>query len=120
MHNSGYILLFLVSVFISSCSQIALKRSTNKKYSNKIKEIFNPLVLSAYLCFFGASLLTVIAYRGVELSWGPVLETTSYVYIMILSAVFLKEKVSFRKIVGNLTIILGIIIYALGNHIFLF
>ena len=89
----------------------------NKVYLQKIKEIMNPLVLGAYVCFFGASLLTVLAYRGVDLSWGPVLETTSYIYIMILSAIFLHEKVSKRKVLGNIIIILGIIIYAFGDKL---
>ncbi len=117
MNNIGYVLLFLISVFVSSCSQIALKKSANQKHENKIREIVNPLVLGAYACFFGASLLTVLAYRGVDLSWGPVLETTSYVYIMILSVVFLKEKVSKKKVFGNIIIIIGIVIYAFGDKI---
>ena len=110
MNNIGYVLLFLISVFVSSCSQIALKKSANQKHENKIREIVNPLVLGAYACFFGASLLTVLA-------WGPVLETTSYVYIMILSVVFLKEKVSKKKVFGNIIIIIGIVIYAFGDKI---
>lgn len=117
MNDIGYVLLFLISVFISSCSQIALKKSANQKHENKMKEILNPLVLGAYVCFFGASLLTVIAYRGVDLSWGPVLETTSYIYIMILSAVFLKETISRTKVAGNIIIIAGIVIYAFGDRI---
>ena len=117
MNNIGYVLLFLISVFVSSCSQIALKKSANQKHENKIREIMNPLVLGAYACFFGASLLTVLAYRGVDLSWGPVLETTSYIYIMILSAVFLNEKVSKKKVFGNIMIISGGGIYAFGDKV---
>lgn len=116
-NNIGYIVLFLVSVLISSCSQIALKKSANKKYDNKIKEILNPVVFGAYCCFFGASLLTVIAYRGVDLSWGPVLETTSYIYIMVLSYLFLHERITKKKVIGNIIIIFGIMIYALGDKI---
>lgn len=117
MNNIGYVLLFLLSVFVSSCSQIALKKSANKKHESKIREIMNPLVLGAYICFFGASLLTVFAYRGVDLSWGPVLETTSYIYILILSAIFLKEKITKKKVLGNIIIIIGIGIYAFGGKI---
>ena len=50
MNNIGYVLLFLLSVFVSSCSQIALKKSANRKHESKIKEIMNPLVLGAYVC----------------------------------------------------------------------
>ena len=41
MNNIGYVLLFLLSVFVSSCSQIALKKSANRKHESKIKEILN-------------------------------------------------------------------------------
>lgn len=112
-----YVALFLLSVFISSCSQIALKKSANRRHENKIKEIMNPTVIGAYAMFFGASLLTVFAYRGVDLSWGPVLETTSYVYVMILSGMFLGERITKRKVIGNVIIVLGILIYALGDRI---
>lgn len=117
MNNTGYKLLFLLSVFISSCSQIALKKSADTNHKSWIKEILNPVVLLAYASFFFSSLLTVLAYRGIELSWGPVFEATSYVYIMIMGGMFLKEKITLRKIIGNIIIIAGIIVYALGNRI---
>lgn len=112
-NSMTYIIIFLLSVFVSSCSQIALKKSANKQYDNSIKEIMNPTVLGAYSCFLISSLLTVWAYRGVALSWGAVLETTSYIYIMVLSNLFLKEKITKRKVVGNFCIIVGICVYAL-------
>lgn len=66
------------------------------------------------MCFFASSLLTTLAYRGVPLSLGPVLESTSYLYIMILSYLFLDEKITRKKILGNILIIAGILIYASG------
>lgn len=109
-----FIVLFLFSVFISSCSQIALKKSANRRHKNLIKEILNPVVLGAYIFLFGSSLLTTVSYKGVPLSLGPVLEATSYIYIVILSRMFLKEKISWKKLGGNLLIIAGILIYASG------
>lgn len=113
-NNIVLLLVFLVSVFISSCSQIALKKSANTQHGGFVKEILNPIVMGAYLCFFGASLLTTFAYKGVPLSLGPVLEATSYIYVVILSRFFLGEKVTRKKILGNLLIIAGILIYASG------
>lgn len=109
-----FLLMFLISVFISSCSQIALKKSANNRHGSFIREILNPMVLGAYICFFGASLLTTFAYKGVPLSFGPVLEATSYIYIVVLSRFFLGEKVTRKKILGNVLIIAGILIYASG------
>lgn len=113
--NSVYFILFLISVFVSACSQIALKKSANIEYDSKVKNILNPLVIGAYACFLGASLLTIFAYRGVELSLGPVLEATSYIYIVVLSRMFLNERITKRKILGNLIIIVGILVYTMGS-----
>lgn len=105
-----YILVFLVSVFISSVSQIVLKKSANKKYDNIIKEYLNAPVIIAYGLFFASSLITVLAYKGVPLSLGPVLEASGYVYVAVLGALILKEKVSLRKLIGLVIIILGIVV----------
>ena len=108
-----YIIIFLFSVFISSVSQIILKTSANEKYDSIIKEYLNPKVIIAYGLFFGSTLLTTLAYRQVPLSLGPVIECTGYVYVAVLGAAVLKEKFSKRKILGNILIIAGILVYAL-------
>ena len=114
MNSKIYIVLFLVSVLVSSCSQILLKKSANKRHLNKVKEILNPMVILAYGCFLLASLLTMFAYKGVDLSMGPILEATSYLYIVVLSRVFLSEKLTKKKIIGNILIVIGIFIASLA------
>ena len=110
----NYVIVFLVSVLISSISQVILKTSANEEHDNKVKEILNFKVIFAYGLFFAATLLTMLAYRKVPLSMGAVLETTGYVYVAILGRFVLKEKLDKYKICGNLLIILGIVIYSLG------
>lgn len=105
-----YIGLFLFSVFISSVSQIILKSSTKKEYKTVIEEYLNPKVIFAYGIFFASSLLTVFAYKYVPLSLGPVLEASGYIYVAILGYLFLKEKLTKRKILGLAIILLGIVI----------
>ena len=78
-----YSLFILFGTFISAISQVMLKKAAMKTYPSKIREYLNPLVLSAYLIFIVATLCSVIAYRGVPLSLGPVLEATSYIYVTI-------------------------------------
>ena len=105
-----YIFLFLGAVFISSISQIMLKKSANKSYDSKLKEYMNPLVVIAYGLFFGATLVTVIAYKYVPLSLGPILEASGYFFVAILGMIFLKEKVGRKKAAGLFIILIGIII----------
>lgn len=111
--NSVSVIVFLVSVLISSLSQILLKMSAKKEYGNKIKEYLNPMVAGAYAMFFLAAFMTTLAYKGVPLSFGPMLEATGYVYIAVLGTTILKEKMTVNKLFGNILIIAGIIVYAI-------
>jgi len=114
MINNGwsYFVLYLFSVLVASLSQVILKKSAMIHYETHLKEYLNPYVMVAYFFFFGSSLLTTLAYKGVPLTLGPVLESTGYIYVGILSMLILKERLSRRKIMGNVLIVGGILIYA--------
>jgi multidrug transporter EmrE-like cation transporter len=115
--NSGilaYATVLLVSVFISSISQVLLKKSALKTYDSPIKEYLNPLVIFAYTLFLGTTLLSVFAYRGIPLSMGPVLEATGYIYVAIFGVLIFKEKITRGKLLALALIILGIIVYSTG------
>lgn len=108
-----YSLIYIFGVIISSIAQILLKKSANVKRESTIKEYLNFQTLFAYAIFFGATLCTLIAYKYVPLSAGPILETTEYIFIAILSYFVLKEKVSRKKFLGLILIIGGVIIFSL-------
>ncbi len=105
-----YVGIFILSVFIASFAQIILKTSADMEHENFIKEYLNPRVIIGYLILLSSTLLTIIAYRGVELKKGPILESAGYVFILILSYIFLKERISVNKILGVMLIIAGIVI----------
>lgn len=107
------VLIYISGTFISAISQIILKKSTEKKYKNKIREYLNPRVITAYFIFFAATLCTVFAYKYVPLSMGPILGATEYIFVAVLSYFLLKEKIGKRKLIGLLLIIGGVIIFAL-------
>jgi len=108
-----YLLLLIFSVFIASISQILLKTSANRKHNSKIREYFNPCVIIAYSIFCFSFILTIIALRELELKNVPIIESTGYIYILILSRIFLKEKITKYKIGGSFLIILGILLFNL-------
>lgn len=105
-----FIGLFLFSVFISSCSQILLKKGANKTYKNIIEEYINPLVISAYTIFLLSSFLTMYSYKYVPLSIGPMIEAMGYVFVAVLGRIFLKEKINKKTAVGMVLILIGIVI----------
>ena len=111
MSNQTLLLLVMVaSVLVSSFSQVLLKASANKKYKNKIREYLNPLVFVAYVFFFASTLITVYALRYVPLSYAPVVEALGFVFIAIMGALFFKEKIHGKKLIGMLLIVIGMLI----------
>ena len=108
-----YSVIMVVSVFISSISQILLKKSTEKEYKKAIYEYLNPLVLMGYTLFFGCTLVNVIALRYIPLSMAPILESSGYIFVTVLGYICLKEKISKRKRLGMSIILLGILIFSL-------
>jgi drug/metabolite transporter (DMT)-like permease len=106
-----YIFIFLFSVFIASVSQVLLKKSANIKHQSRVREYANFYVAFSYIIFFISTILTVVAYRGVELKNGPVIESCGYIFIIILSRIFLGEKITIKRITGTLLIIFGIVIF---------
>ena len=113
MINSNMsITIILISSFIVAISQCILKSSANKKHRGIIWEYLNFRVIFGYGLFMISLLLNVIAYQGIPYKLGPIIASTSYIFIMILSSVILKEKITKRKILGNVLILVGIIIFA--------
>lgn len=83
-----------------------------KHYDSKVKEYLNPLVIFAYVIFVGTTFLSIIAYKGIPLSMGPVLEATSYIYVTIFGVTIFHEKINSKKILALICIILGIVVYS--------
>ena len=108
-----YALIFLFSIFISSVAQIILKKSAEKKYGSLIREYMNVRVIGAYTIFILSTLLTMYAYKGVPLTLGALLDASGYIYIPVLSFIFLKEKITPKMVLGSAFIVCGIIVYNL-------
>ena len=110
-----YIGIYLLGVLISSISQVLLKKAALHTYDSPLKEYMNPLVITAYAFFFGATLMTILAYKVVPLSMGAILEATAYLYITFFGVTIFKEKIGKKKACALALIIIGIVIYSLGT-----
>ena len=109
-----YSLLLMTGTFISSISQAMLKTSADKHYPSLIKEYTNPLVLGSYTIFIVSTFFSILAYRGIPLSLGPVLEATGYIYVTFFGVTIFKEKFSSKKAAALALIIVGIVVYSFG------
>lgn len=103
-----------LGTFFTAFSQLLLKQSAGKTYRHPIFEYLNWRVITAYGIFVGVLLLNTYAYTHVDMKYGAVIDTFSYVFVMLLSYFILKEKFTKGKLAGNLVIMTGIFIYTLG------
>lgn len=108
-----YFLLMFTSVFVASIAQVLLKKSANKKHDSIIKEYLNPYVIIGYGLIFSCTLLSVLAYKGLPLKYGSIIESLGYVLIMIFGKLFFNEKITINKLIGNILIVIGVIVFCL-------
>lgn len=106
------ILVMIFNAFLSAFSQILLKKSASSKHETVIKEYLNVRVISAYVIFAFVLVANAFAYQGISYKYGAVIGATSYIFVMILSRLLLKELITSRIIWGNIIIILGIVVYS--------
>ncbi len=105
--------LILLGTFISAGSQVILKKAAQKTYKSWIFEYLNPMVIIAYGIFFATTILSIMAYKGIPLSMGPVLEASSYIYVTFFGVKIFGETINVRKLCGLIMIIAGIMVYSL-------
>ena len=102
--------IYLFTPLISALSQLLLKKAADDPQSVGLRAYLNWRVIIAYALFFGCMLLNVVALQTLDLTVASVLEASGYLYVMLLSWLILKEKMTPRKLVGNAVIILGIVL----------
>lgn len=108
-----YVLLYLASTFLSSVSQVLLKKAAMREHKNLLAEYTDWRVILGYGLFVGCTLLTMLAYRGVPLNVGPVLEATGYLYVTVFGVTIFHERMNSQKAAALALILLGIAVYAL-------
>lgn len=109
-----YYLLVIGGIFLSSCSQLLLKKSADKDKGSLIKSVLNWRVIVSYSVLFLSLFINITAMgKGVRLKDMPVLESLGYVFVPILSVFFLNEKLCIKYFVSILMIVLGIFVFYL-------
>lgn len=103
----------IMSALITAFSQVILKKSANKKYKSIVFEYLNPYVLFSYVCYVGVLVLNVFIYTKVDYRFGIVISSMSTILVMILSNIILKEAVTRKRIIRNVIIFCGILIFML-------
>ena len=110
---SKYWLVLFLAVVVSASSQMLLKQGASKKYDSVVREYLNPWVISGYALMILSTLCIIYAYRGVAYKNGAIIESLGYILIMILSRLLFQEKITKKKLAGNLIILMGVLVFYL-------
>ena len=107
-----YYLLVILSVLSAAGAQMLLKQGAKKEYSSLLRQYLNPWVISGY-GIMGASLLLNIfcLSHGVQVKEVSVIESLSYLFVPVLSWLFFKEEISWRKAGAITLIMLGVVFF---------
>ncbi len=108
----------IIGAFGSLCFKLGADKLKELKWRN-IKQILGQLINNYYLIlgvflYAVSAILYSIALKGGELSIIYPLVAISYIWVILLSKYFLKEKINNFKWMGISAIILGIIFLGIG------
>lgn len=123
-------LFLIIGVLISSVSQLLLKVSADRAVSEEHSSedegrksslfqrfrahYLNPWVIGAYVLLLIAMCIPLYALKFVDMKYVAIIESLGYVFVMILSAIFIHERITKRLLAGNMMIVAGVIIFGLN------
>jgi len=107
--------LILVCTLLTSSAQILYKIGSAKIEFNLFSLITNaPLILGLGLYAIGAILL-IIALKGGDLNVLYPIIATSYIWVSLLSIVFLNESLNLFRWIGIFLIVVGVSFIGIGS-----
>lgn len=107
-----YILIVILSVFVSALAQMLLKKAATMPHKSLIWEYLNIRVVAGYF-LMGCSLVANIfaMSRGIQAKEVNIVESLGFLFVPALSFMFFKEKISLRKIISIIIILSGVILF---------
>ena len=107
-----YYVLVVLAVFSAAGAQMLLKKGASVAYPSLIRQYLNPWVIGGYDIMGCSLLLNVFCLsRGVQLKELGGIEALSYLFVPLLSWVFFKEKITWRKAGAIAMIMMGVVVF---------
>lgn len=112
MFENPWIFIIALSSTVAAFAQVLLKKSAMEEHKSLIWEYLNLKVIAGYGIMFLGMFMNIFAYsKGVEYKNGPVMESIGNIWVVLLSFIFFAEPITKKKVLGNILIIIGIIIF---------
>ena len=109
-----YKLLVVVSVFAAAGAQMLLKQGAKNHYASFLRQYLNPWVISGYGIMGACLLLNIFCLsHGVQVKEVSIIESLSYLFVPLLSWMFFKERITWRKAGAIVVIMMGVVVFFL-------
>lgn len=108
-------LLVLFTTLLTSSAQILLKKGSAVLAFDIAAILANHYLIGGILLYIVGGALLILSFKGGEVSVLYPIIATSYIWVSLLSMVFLKEAMNLFKSAGILMIIAGIASIGLGS-----
>jgi len=107
-----YLLLALIGSLLTSLSQVLLKYgAVFTKNKPLLFSFFNLFTFSGYFIFVIVILINLIAFQNLEMKIVPVILAANFVFLMLLSRLILKEKITSGNMISIFFIFIGVTIF---------
>lgn len=107
-----YYLLVIVSVLAAAGAQMLLKQGAKKQYPTLLRQYLNPWVIGGYGIMGCSMLLNIFCLsHGVQVKEVSIIESLSYLFVPVLSWIFFKESITWRKAVAIAVIMVGVVVF---------
>ena len=112
-----YYFLGFFAAFIAVVAQLFLKTEANTEHKSFLAKFLNRRVILSYVIMLGSMLLNVIAQQQVDLKVYPIMDASGFLWVALLSFVFLKEKISKRRLLAIGLVFVGILVFSADAYL---
>ena len=111
MSKITFIILLFVNAFLSSISQVLLKKAALQKHDSIISQYLNVYVIAGYGLFFLVLSLNVFVMKYLNMSIVSIFsEAMPLIMTMFLGALLFNERINKYKIISIIMILIGIVL----------
>ncbi len=102
-------ILLILMAFFNALGLLLIKGSASGERS-LLKKLYQKKFIAGIFCLALSPLFLALTAKHCSLSKLNAFSAVSYVFLIIMSGLFLKEKIDKQKIVGSILIIIGLLL----------
>lgn len=106
-----YYVLAICSTFMAAVGQVYLKQYSICEKGKGLRKIFHFYLILSVVFFLCSTFLSIYVLKKLSFTIFYTLTALNFVFIALLSAIVLKEKVDKTKVIGIVIIVLGLVIF---------